>query len=49
MEKDKERFAFYINSVCKGDAKINTKGLAPYEMVKAIMCKTNDYKLINQM
>lgn len=49
MEKDKERFIEYINSVSKGTSKINTKGLAPYELVKAIMNNNMDNNLINHM
>lgn len=49
MENDKERFIEYINSVSKGTSKINTKGLAPYELVKAIMNNNMDNNLINQM
>lgn len=49
MKNDQERFSSYLEMVKKGKAEIKTKGLAPYEMIKAILFNKKNVDVINQM
>ncbi|MGM9968934.1 MAG: DUF2828 family protein [Anaeroplasma sp.] len=49
MTNDKDRFISYLECLKKGETKINTTGLAPYEMVKSILCNNANTDIINQM
>lgn len=46
---DEERFNMYLDSVKGGNAKINTKGLAPYELIKAAMKNSMDKEVIDEL
>ncbi|MGM9972403.1 MAG: DUF2828 family protein [Anaeroplasmataceae bacterium] len=49
MSRDRERFIDYLSLVSKGKASINTKGLAPYELVKSIIYSNNDPTVVDQL
>ncbi len=46
---DYENFTNYLASLKKGEAKINTKGLAPYELVKLALENKGNPEVINQL